>query len=257
MLCFVINLDSSKERFEAVKTRLSELNVKFERISAVDGRKLSRAQREQITYPLCNKKAYIRFTRTLSPGEIGTFLSHRKCWQMLLDSQEDRAIIMEDDCVLSDRAAQYLQTDSWIPEGVDLLQLHSHLPQVKMHIRKETLSLPTGDLLIAPLDMALGAQCYFISRKAAERAMELSQIFPAPVDDFLFTLKFEIANEFTVWRLQPSVATQSMVESDIGDRRRESQKAAFWVRHGIGRFMLKKRIQFKCLLGRRFISSFK
>jgi glycosyl transferase family 25 len=37
----------------------------------------------------------------LGPGEVGCFLSHRRCWQRIVDSDWDYALIVEDDLALA------------------------------------------------------------------------------------------------------------------------------------------------------------
>ena len=101
MLRFVINLDSSKDRLVSISQRLNELGIPFERIPAVNGRTLSDQQISQITYPYDHFESKVRFTRELTKGEVGCFLSHRKCWERLLESEEEWALIMEDDINIS------------------------------------------------------------------------------------------------------------------------------------------------------------
>ena len=91
MLRFVINLDSSPERLAGISERLNELGIPFERIPAINGLALSDEQVAALTYPLDHFESRIRFPRELSKGEIGCFLSHRMCWQRLLESKDDWA----------------------------------------------------------------------------------------------------------------------------------------------------------------------
>ena len=52
MLRFVINLDCSIDRWNAIEKRLNSLNITAKRISAVDGRKKSDTEIESILYPM-------------------------------------------------------------------------------------------------------------------------------------------------------------------------------------------------------------
>ena len=64
---FILNLDTSPERFEAITKELNELNLEGIRISGVDGSKLSEQERK-IYSPELNHKF---FRHDLSSGEIG------------------------------------------------------------------------------------------------------------------------------------------------------------------------------------------
>lgn len=250
MLKLLINLDRSTDRLNRMKDQLNKLGIEYSRIDAIDGSKLSDNQISQITYPLSHYESKFRFTRELTRGEIGCFLSHRKCWSELLRSNHRFALIMEDDIKISSCAAPYLCSTTWIPADVDICQLSSLKNQLRGKISPQIIEIDSNLKLVAPLlPPPLGCQCYIISKRAAKVALSLSEKLPAPVDDFLFTLWFDIANEFTIWRTAPTlVIPQQEVESEIGDRKQKVRKAPFFVRHGIKRILtdLKiKRIQKK------------
>ena len=256
MLKLLINLDKSQDRLEKVNAQFNAIGINVNRVSAVDGRLLSNEEISKITYPITDVQSHIKFTRSLSKSEIGCFLSHKKCWQILVDSEEEWALIFEDDLRLSKRAATYMSDESWIPNEVKLLQLHSHEPSMKLHCRKEIIKLDEKNYLISPLDKAHGTQCYFIHRDVAKLALEKSKILPAPVDDFLFSLWFDVANTFKVWRLQPTVVTQTLEDSDIGNRRKDSLKSSFWIRHGIRRTLKRFRLKLFVKIGKSYKSYF-
>lgn len=250
MLKLLINLDRSTDRLNRMKDQLNKLGIEYSRIDALDGSKLSDNQISQITYPLSHYESKFRFTRELTRGEIGCFLSHRKCWLELVHSNHRFALIMEDDIKISSAAAPYLCSASWLPTDVDICQLSCLRNYLKGKIRPRIIEIDSNIKLVAPLSPPpLGTQCYIISKRAAKLAISLSEKLPAPVDDFLFTLWFDLANKFTIWRTSPTlVIPQQEVESEIGDRKQKVRKAPFFVRHGIKRILtdLKiKRIQKK------------
>lgn len=95
---YVINLEKDIERRNHMDTLLKPytfLDIEF--INAVNGRKLSE---EQIANVFDEKLAYKRYGRKLNRGEIGCTLSHYKCYQKLLDSSKDYALILEDDITI-------------------------------------------------------------------------------------------------------------------------------------------------------------
>lgn len=260
MLRFVINLDSSKDRLTSISQRLKELGVSFERIPAVNGRALSEQQISEITYPYNHFESKVRFTRELTKGEVGCFLSHRKCWERLLESDHQWALIMEDDIQISSLARPYILSSEWIPSGVDICQLSCLKAIEHGRVLEETITLCENVSLVAPLaPTPLGTQCYLISRKVAQIALDLSERLPAPVDNFLFSPWFEIANKFTIWRTTPTlVIPNEEIDSDIGQRtKRVVKKAPFFVRHGVTRFLLDRKIRKYQRGGKEFTFTFK
>lgn len=255
MLRYVINLDSSTDRWEAMKQKLASLNITAERISAVDGRKKSDKEIEDILYPMDYEYRYL-FPRLLSKAEIGCFLSHRKCWQMLVESDEDWALIMEDDLIISDRAQFYMKDLSWLPQNIKICQLSTHEPNWNLWVKKETIKLSNNDEIIQPLDKAHGTQCYVISKEVALAALKYSEKLLAPVDDFLFSPYFEINKQFGCYRIHPTVVTQFEEGSVIGERKAESLKAPFFVRHGLKRFLIRNKIKIMCRTGIKVESKF-
>jgi glycosyl transferase family 25 len=94
---FVINLDKSTERMAKISKRLDELEVPFERITAVYGAELT-PEELQINYdPKLNAKTY---RRELPCGEIGCYMSHIKAWKMIIERKLQCAIVLEDDITI-------------------------------------------------------------------------------------------------------------------------------------------------------------
>lgn len=260
MLRFVINLDSSKDRLASISQRLDELGVPFERIPAVNGRALSDQQISEITYPYNHFESKVRFTRELTSGEVGCFLSHRKCWLRLLESDDQWALIMEDDIQISNYASPYMLSTNWIPSDVKICQLSCLEAVQKGRIGNQIIPVDNTVSLVAPLSPSpLGCQCYLISRDFAKEALALSEKFPAPVDDFLFSPWFEMAHKFTIWRTSPTlVIPNEEIESDIGLRtKRAVKKAPFLIRHGLTRFLLNREVKSYQRKGKEFTFVFK
>lgn len=73
MRSYLINLDRSPERLERMSALFADMEVDFIRVSAIDGKKLTQ---QEIDGWLSGSGNFYR----LGPGEIGCFLSHRRCW---------------------------------------------------------------------------------------------------------------------------------------------------------------------------------
>ncbi len=238
-----------------MNTTLKRLGINYERVEAINGKLLPQEVKEKITYPYNHFDTRVRFTRELTDGEIGCFLSHRACWAKLVDSNENFALIMEDDIEISKLATKYLLNSNWIPSSVDICQLSCLEASQKGRIKDKTLYIDETISLVAPLyPIPLGSHCYLISKQAATKALSLSEKLPCPVDDFLFSPWFNMAKIFTIWRTAPTlVIPNQTLESTIGLRTKKYvKKAPFLIRHGLTRFILdwqikqslKKGIQF-------------
>lgn len=89
---YVINLDSSTDRLECIKEQLDEHKLNFTRISAINGKKLTK---DQI------KKNCTPFAQMFCPRNIiGCAMSHKAVWQRIIDNGDKYAIVLEDDCKL-------------------------------------------------------------------------------------------------------------------------------------------------------------
>ena len=262
MLRMFINMDQSVDRRKVIEDQLARLGVKAERVAGVNGRALSDEQCRELTYPHDHFETKVRFTRDLTKGEIGCFLSHRECWKRLVASDERWGLIIEDDALFSERARVFFEDAEWVPQGIDVVQLHVTHPNEKGLIAPPRILLDkskgSAQLVTQLTPIPLTTMCYMISREGAQLALLLSKRLPAPVDDFLFSPWFEFVQHMPVWNLYPAVAHAADVESEIGQRNKKSvHKAPFWIRHGLTRFLMDRRIKQHQKQGEEFLMSFK
>lgn len=181
---YVINLKESVERREAVLAETGKYPfLDVELIEAVDGRKLTL---EEMKGCFNFKKFSKRYHRAPKGGEIGCILSHRVCYRNLLESEEEFALILEDD------------VNFIYPEDIETT-LNAILKGYKdnkpyfitfamhfLYYPKEYRKM--GNYNLYKIFDAFGTCAYLINRKAAERLLSVS--FPFTVaDDFLFIRK--------------------------------------------------------------------
>lgn len=95
---FLINLDESIDRLAFCQKQFAKYGIDFERVEAVSGRDLSSEQIDQFYDRKRNRTSY---KKELSIGELGCYLSHRKCWEKIVEEQLDYAVILEDDIIIS------------------------------------------------------------------------------------------------------------------------------------------------------------
>lgn len=153
---FIINLRKATVRRAYMENLLSPysfLDIEF--VNAIDGRLLSSAER---TDSFDDSKCLSLIGRLLNGGEVGCTLSHRKCYHMLLDSNEPFAVIFEDDISLMR----------------DFNQLFDYDINKVLAVDKPVVLIISGDYwylngsgIVSVYD-CVGAYAYLINRSAAE-----------------------------------------------------------------------------------------
>jgi GR25 family glycosyltransferase involved in LPS biosynthesis len=122
----IINLDQDTQRWESIRTRLQGVGIsehELIRIPAIYGKTLSPTERTQQTTMFCNKFC--------TPTMIGCFLSHRKCWQYIVDHHLPCAIVLEDDArPLPDFPSMVRRALSEVPRDYHILLLGCFLCQM-------------------------------------------------------------------------------------------------------------------------------
>ena len=231
MLRLIINLDRCPERWIAMQSQLNSVGLDALRVSAVDSRVRGGGGKQEAA-PLNSLKKYY-FPRELSMGEICCYLSHKKCWQMLLASKEQWAVIFEDDAKFSPCIKDYVLSSDWIPPSLHIIQLHTYEKEWHGLTLPDPISLPNkNSALFHVIQPTYGTCAYVIDRQAAQKALSLSESLAAPVDEFLFNFKSPFTQEFPVWRLNPScVLHDDGFQSDIGARRFSSKQQYSLINH--------------------------
>ena len=199
---YLINLKCSKERLEVMDNLLSRIDIQYERVDAVDAKTLSEDIYRHVTAP------NIEYPHHLRLGEIACFMSHHACWQRLVDSDNDWALIFEDHCEFSPLADRYLKSTDWIPQECELVQLiYSKSPVYS----SQQINLQDGNVLAAlSYSSPIGCSAYFISRSAAKQALKEAQKITCPVDNFLFGPWSVYSRKVQCWRLLGAVVQRNM-----------------------------------------------
>ncbi len=172
----LINLDRSNARRQAMTSRLDELGLPFERISAIDGK-----QRWEELSGSVDIDAFERNVgRHVMPGEIGCYHSHLLAWRHLLASPQDVMLVLEDDVVFDSTfnsvvTAALAQKHNW-----DLLKLN------KIRAKQPVHRLRFGaHRLCAYLGPFTGMGAYLISRGAVLRLLPKMLPITRPIDHLL------------------------------------------------------------------------
>ncbi len=215
---YVINLKGSDDRLARASEQLANQALTFERIDAVNGRELCVPQKHAVVDLHANRK---KFYRPLSDGEIGCYLSHRKCWQRLLDSQHDYALVLEDDftAIGTIKTAIEAAMNNALP--VDIIKLCNYQGRERP-IKYGQLLSPKQTLVVHDKPLS-GCCAYVITRSGAKRMLAHSQKFYRPVDtDIQHTWETGV----DVAAIQPyPVVQDNFFDSEIACRGRNKPKA--------------------------------
>ncbi len=184
---FVINLNSSKSRLEKITRELHAKGVPFERIEAVDGRRLPD--------PAKSVSPFSRVFRRmpLLPPTIGCWLSHKKVWEKIIAEKIPLSLVLEDDA--SPRVSfEELASVDLNRSGLDLLRVHVLRDLFRVHALRpgETLRrdrmIGTG-IFIAGRELFLqtvpvfSATAYFLTLSGAQKLASRKKML-APIDWF-------------------------------------------------------------------------
>jgi GR25 family glycosyltransferase involved in LPS biosynthesis len=118
----------------------------------------------------------------LSPGEVGCFLSHRACWQLIMDRGMDYALVVEDDFAA---AAPFWE------DALRLIETHAgpgsfiRLPAKLRERPGRTLAQAGQTRLFVPRVPGLQTVAQVVGRDAARRLLAASAVIDRPVDTFL------------------------------------------------------------------------
>lgn len=178
MHSLIIHMPTSTERRDTVDRLLASL-PNAEVIEAVDGR-LPEIQAVVDARP--GDLHHPRYPFPLKGGEIGCFLSHRKCWQKIVDEDWEAAIIAEDDLeIASDKLGPLLD----LIDRDATAESYFRIPPKN----REPLTTPVdqeGDLrLFTPGVIGLQTTAQVVGRNAAARLLKASKTLDRPVDTFL------------------------------------------------------------------------
>lgn len=178
MRSFIIHLKGDAKRAPNVQQLLADL-PEAEVIDAVNGRDPAQVAGVEV---FAGSKLRPTYPFALSPGEVGCFLSHRRCWQRIVDEGLDCALIVEDDLQV---APAQLNRALAMVEARDMTDMFVRLP-VKFRERPVQVLAKEGDMtLFLPQRIGLQTACQIVGRGAARRLLAASEAIDRPVDTFL------------------------------------------------------------------------
>jgi len=167
---FVISLEDAHERREVIAGRLRELGLPFQFLPGVDGRKLN-----LLAHPAYGSlRRRLFWGRDLSNGEFGCILAHRNVYLHMVEQGIERAVVLEDDAILTDELPSVVKALCDQPESWDLVRF---LGREKNYQEARIIRpLPgTGSLLSRPYGVPGGAYGYLLNVRSAKRLLSMME----------------------------------------------------------------------------------
>ena len=203
---YIINMDKSKDRWKFVSSQVEQLNIPFERVSAVNGKAITKKDWKEIV----DEKSFKDFFKMLpEPGTIGCSLSHEKVWRQFLASDNEFAVVFEDDVKfdptkLYDIISAVIENKSlWDLVGFELN--HYGYPQ-------KIARLSEMEFLVFYMTNVKHSGAYMINREAAKRLLEKFYPIKMPLDHY-FTRSWEFGLKFC--GVEPRLVEQKFGDSEI------------------------------------------
>jgi glycosyl transferase family 25 len=166
---YYINLDKSLERRNFMENQFKKLNIPITRMTAVYGKELPQdfLKKAKKQYQLLTHFPY------LNDGEIGLTKTYFDLWKIVANQNEDFAIILEDDALLTSTFFEDLQS---------ILNLISKNDFIDISGRKGFYPLEKNTYLSKFLVPALQTTGQIIGKEAARKLSINLKTFYAPID---------------------------------------------------------------------------
>ncbi|WP_440532737.1 glycosyltransferase family 25 protein [Variovorax sp. YR566] len=206
---FVINLDRSPDRMEAMRRRLGRVDLSWRRIPGVDGKTLDLALHADV-----DEAGYRRrHGKKMNPAEAGCYLSHLEALRQFLAGPCDWVLVLEDDADFPEDFQQLLQSLLASNEQWDIVKLSSFHSGTPIF----TASLHHPYELAIPLSRHMNANCVLYNRNAARTLSKYLLPMSLPYDHaleraWLFGLKLRVV-------VPSPCPSDTGLTSTIGDRK--------------------------------------
>lgn len=255
MRLYLINLDRRPDRLAAMTAEAAAAGLTLTRVEAQDA-----ATAEPTA--LDGWFASGGPLGEIPKGDKACLVSHRRAWEMFVAGGEAHAVFLEDDVRLSPAAGALLQSDNWIPAGIDVVKLEHYGPPGQRVLLTDLRAVGEDFRLGRMLSRHTGAAAYVLSRQAAQILLAQTR-FDLPVDHLLFNPNnSKLFAALRPWQLLPAIARQKEfvgAASDIEKTRRPLRKlSGTYVAREIKRFAYDLRLipnqLFALLRGAKFVA---
>lgn len=172
---FVINLDSSRERWEKLSARAALLGIEVHRVIGIDGSSVDRRVWTDVD-PIAFAKQH---GRTILPGEYGCYQSHLKALELAFECGSPYAVIIEDDVRPDEQTIARVDAIIDSVPNFDIIKLINHratffLPKIRTSHCDEI-----GQVLHGPQG---SAAAYLVTRSGARKLHHALRTMKLPWD---------------------------------------------------------------------------
>ncbi|MCP4320039.1 MAG: glycosyltransferase family 25 protein [Hyphomicrobiales bacterium] len=178
-MAFIIHLARAAGRTPYVDGLIENCPIETEIVDAIDGKELSSEDIAAVYKPDIYQP---RYPFTLRPAEIGCFLSHRICWQKIIEQDLAYGLVFEDDAGLD--AGQAKAAIAFAEQHIADAG-YIQLPVRAAPDNARVMAEQDGTRLLMPDVTPLRLSGQLISNRAANRLLHLTKVFDRPVDTFL------------------------------------------------------------------------
>ncbi|WP_167852614.1 glycosyltransferase family 25 protein [Pseudotabrizicola sediminis] len=212
MLILLINLDRSTERLASAKAQFDKVGWRFERVTAIVPDVVD-------SHPEFDPKRFRWLhRRMIQKGELGCALSHKRCLEKFLSTDEDHCIVFEDDICFDE------QTRPTIQEALKWLDAHPDINWQCINLssayakRYKDLTMIEGRKLRRSWQFPMLASALLWNRRGAAAFLSYlkQQLIFAPVDN---QLRYLLARTGQGMSFDIPPVGLTYVKSDIGSDR--------------------------------------
>jgi GR25 family glycosyltransferase involved in LPS biosynthesis len=204
----IVHLRRASSRSCQVDRLHHDLPVVTQVIDAVDGTTLTSVEMACYNRKVLSPVYPFRLRNT----EVACFLSHRKCWQHIVDQDLDAAIVLEDDVGLDvSTFSSALELALSVIKPGDFIRF----PIKNREADGEIISSKSYVAIRKPQKIALGMVAQIITKDAAAKLLAASETFDRPVDCFLQMNWLHRVNVLSVWPSGVSEISQTLGGSTI------------------------------------------
>jgi glycosyl transferase, family 25 len=227
---YIINLERSIARRDAMACQLHGLDLTFTFIKAVDGHAL-----EPTALPDYNmKKRRWYFDQDLTPSQLGCYLSHLRLMEKIAMERPTYAVILEDDVDIDDAFVDVLHAIGQLPATWDMIRLAGLRERRAQPLHQLTPQHTVARLL----NTANGAHAYALTPRGASKLVAVARPIVRPIDimmdrywyngiDILAVQPYVVRARFDVPSdMQRPTSSQSQTMSQWGKMRVKAYRRA-------------------------------
>ena len=214
---YYINLDRSEQRKAFMQKQFKLLAINPVRISAIDGYKFSHESIKKISHKQNFKTHFMSPTN----GEVGAFLSHKDCWKIISEQNEEFAVVIEDDVYINadllidiEEIIKVITTDDIVDisgrKGFILLEQKTSAGNIKL-LRFST--------------PPLGMTGKIIGKNAAIKINKFSPDYLAPVD---VMLQKKYQHKVPIWSTSKNYVSHA--DKNVGGTTIQLRKASLFAK---------------------------